>query len=298
MFVLRLCAFVGLLLPTVMAAEPVAPILSPTGYIEYIPGTLPLIITAPHGGSLKPSNMPDRKFGVIALDSNTQQLTRQLANDLETLTHARPHVIICRLHRVKLDANRELDEAAQGGATAETAWKEWHHFVQQAKRAVEGKFTAGLLIDMHGHRHTHNKVELGYLVQPEQLRRSNSELERSSLVLRMASIRDLVDRSEASFTEVLRGQASLGAMLEARGFLCIPSPSQLAPSVEEEYYKGGFNTETHGSRLGGPISAIQIEAPYEGVRDKPTNYLKFSRAVAESLIHYVPLHLRVNLRAP
>jgi hypothetical protein len=30
-----------------------------TGYVKYIAGNLPLIISAPHGGSLEPTSIPD-----------------------------------------------------------------------------------------------------------------------------------------------------------------------------------------------------------------------------------------------
>ena len=34
-----------------------------TGYIAYHPGTIPLILTAPHGGYMEPADIPDRGYG-------------------------------------------------------------------------------------------------------------------------------------------------------------------------------------------------------------------------------------------
>ncbi|NNF26947.1 MAG: hypothetical protein HKN73_07005, partial [Gemmatimonadetes bacterium] len=40
-------------------------------YTEYVPGELPLIVSAPHGGGLRPDEIPDRTWGVTAADRET-----------------------------------------------------------------------------------------------------------------------------------------------------------------------------------------------------------------------------------
>ena len=40
-------------------------------YTEYVAGNLPLIITAPHGGTDSASDLPDRTEGTFTTDSNT-----------------------------------------------------------------------------------------------------------------------------------------------------------------------------------------------------------------------------------
>ena len=52
-------------------------------FIEYQPGTLPLILAAPHGGNLRPADVPNRSFGRVAQDSNTAEITLALAAQLE-----------------------------------------------------------------------------------------------------------------------------------------------------------------------------------------------------------------------
>ena len=53
------------------------------------------------------------------LDSYTIELTTAIATSLFELTGKHPHVITLYLSRKKLDANREIVEAAQGNPLAE-----------------------------------------------------------------------------------------------------------------------------------------------------------------------------------
>ena len=53
----------------------------------------------------------------------------------------------------------------------------------------------------------------------------------------------------------------LPTVLNASGYLSVPSPQVNAPIGEEDYFQGGYNIEVHGSEDGGTIDAIQIEFP-------------------------------------
>ena len=85
-------------------------------YIEYIPGNLPIIISAPHGGvkqsgetiggTFYPDNdgtLPDRSCGTDERDDNTDILIREIQAEIFALTGCYAHVIINNLHRSKLD---------------------------------------------------------------------------------------------------------------------------------------------------------------------------------------------------
>ncbi len=54
------------------------------GSIEYVAGNLPIGLTSPHGGRLKPDPLPHRQPGVTDTDANTQELAR-LAVDVFTV---------------------------------------------------------------------------------------------------------------------------------------------------------------------------------------------------------------------
>lgn len=291
-----LIAVMGLLLPSFGSAED-APKLGVGEYIEYLPGTLPIVIAAPHGGTLRPDGIPNRTFGRVAQDSYTQELARAIREELFKTYGGHPHVIICRLHRMKVDCNRELDEAAQGDAVASRAWHEFQGFIGDAKNAVMKRHGYGLFIDLHGHRHPEARVELGYLLGREILQRPDAELETDERAKKAISLRDLVSRSTASFTELLRGGSSLGGMLEARGFPSVPSPAFPAPLGEEEYFSGGYNTQVHGSANGGGISGLQIECPFKGVRDREENRKKFAAALSDALGEWWLAHFSKKLEA-
>lgn len=271
---------------TVSAKDKAPPGLGPC--IEYLPGTLPLVISAPHGGYLKPADMPDRKEGKVEQDSFTQEMARSIRDEFQARTGGTPYVIICRLHRVKLDCNREIKEAAQGNAIGEKAWHEYHDSIEKANAEVEKNFGTGLYIDLHGQRHPEGRVEIGYLLTAQELALGDEEI---SKLAEKTGIRELGKRSPASFVELLRGKSSLGALLNAKGYTCVPSPDLHAPPEGQLYFSGGYDIQVHAAHDGSTLSRIQIEAPFVGVRDTKPNRDRFSKALCEVLTtSYFPVH--------
>ena len=92
-------------------------------YIDYQAGTIPLILSAPHGGTAKPDHLPNRHAsqGSLKSDMRTRELTLELADELELIlnddasTNTKKHrvfVVSNHLHRSKVDVNRgALEEA-------------------------------------------------------------------------------------------------------------------------------------------------------------------------------------------
>jgi len=250
-------------------------------YAEYIPGTLPVVVSAPHGGLLEPDEIPDRAFGVMATDLETQDLARRIRAALLDRLGAAPHLVISRLDRSKLDPNRSIEEAAQDDPFAEHAWQEYHAFVDTARALVTRGYGSGLYLDIHGHGHPVDRVELGYLLSADELGRSDEELASGSLAAE-SSVRALVASSGASLTEVVRGEQSLGALLQARGVRAVPSPSEPDPAGEP-YFTGGYSTRRHGSRDGGTVSGIQLEHHFDGLRDTPENRTTYAGVLASAV---------------
>ena len=120
-------------------------------YIEYFAGNLPIILSVPHGGREIPSEIPDRSWGTMVTDDNTYEMSKVLMDTMEARFGARPHVILCRLKRRKLDANRDSLEAAQENRFAHRAWQEYHYYIGSAKKKIESEFGSGLFLDIHGH---------------------------------------------------------------------------------------------------------------------------------------------------
>ena len=264
------------------------------GYIEYIAGDCPIILSAPHGGAETPDEIPDRTWGTTVTDRNTKELAVALRDQVYSLTGHYPHVIICNLKRTKLDANRDIDEAAQGNQWAEQAWYEYHDFIEHAKAAVVDRYGTGNYIDLHGHGDDHpDWLELGYLLSASELTKIDAEI---GLFKNESSIRTLADFTDASFAELLRGDSSFGGLMEAQGYDVVPSPTDPNPG-DNSYFSAGYNTDRHGSDDGGPISGFQLEAHYTGFRDTDENRQAAARAMAESLDVYLETHYGVTVDA-
>ncbi len=254
-------------------------------YIEYRAGTLPLVISAPHGGTLDPTEIPDRTAGILVRDTNTDRLAFAIADALEARTGERPHLVVSHLHRRKLDPNREIVEAAAGNPRAEQAWHEFQALIEHAQARIEESRGGGLYIDLHGHGHPIARLELGYLLSAGDLARSDVELDQGPWAAE-SSIRTLAAEAGVSFSAILRGPESLGSLLEARGYPATPSDVQPDPG-NDPYFTGGYNTARHGSRAGGPVSGVQIETHYPGVRDSEAARAAFAAALADALAVYL-----------
>ncbi|MCP4440427.1 MAG: T9SS type A sorting domain-containing protein [Aureispira sp.] len=266
---------------------------SPNNYIEYIAGNLPIVISAPHGGYDTTTAIPDRNCSgcSYARDSYTQELSRALKDALYAKTGCYPHVIINRLHRRKLDANRAIGDAADGNIDAENAWYAFHEFIDTAKNKVASNYTKGLYLDMHGHAHTIQRLELGYVLSGTTLRQTDSLLN-----LEGSSIENLVNANpnNYSLSKLLRGTNSFGTLCEQKGYLSVPSFSTPYPLSTEPYFGGGYNTNRHGSELGGTIDGIQIECN-SGVRFGLSNREAFADSLAEVILDYLDIHYFPNL---
>lgn len=135
-----------------------------------------LVVTVPNGGILEPTYIPDRTTDHASCPSNgcrisgtsgmnTVEISEQLQNRFIFNYCRVPFVVINHLHRKKMDANSEIEEAAQGNAIAEEAWFQFHNFTNYAQTLLQTHFgtidvstsaginisgTRALLIDMQG----------------------------------------------------------------------------------------------------------------------------------------------------
>jgi hypothetical protein len=278
-------------------------------YIEYVAGDAPVIYSAPHGGALTPSEIPDRTAGncggsaTTTTDLNTIDLVRAMRARHFARFGTYPHLVINHLARRKLDANRTIEEAACGDAEAEIAFDEWHDFIDVAKAAVLQASGRGWYMDMHGHGHSVQRLELGYLLTGAQLDLSNTSLDANAAYEDTSSMRTISEGSPLSFSALLRGSTSLGTLYANNGFPSVPSASDPGPDGDT-YFSGGDNTRRHtcgaeatayGGVTAGNICGVQIEANYTGVRDNATNRNRFGDATALVLEQYLSTHWGIVL---
>ena len=216
-------------------------------YIEYVAGNAPVIFTAPHGGALLPSEIPDRVAAncggdaTTTTDLNTIELVRAMQQRYFAKFGRYPHIIINNLARRKMDPNRTIEEAACADAEARTAYAEWHAFIDIAKGAALAASGKAWYMDMHGHGHAIQRLELGYLLSASQLNATDAILDASTIYRDTASIRSIAAFSSLSFSALLRGTSSLGTMYAQNGFPSVPSSGDPGPGTND-YFSGGDNT--------------------------------------------------------
>ena len=254
-------------------------------YVEYIAGNLPLIFSAPHGGSLQPTAIAARTAAACggeattSADLNTADLALRVRDAFVARTGKYPHIVINRLHRNRMDANRDIGEAACGNGQAEEAWRDYHAFIDVAKTAVAAQ-GAGFYTDLHGHGHAIARLELGYDLSATTLRLADADLDATVVHENQSTLRGFSIQSPLSFSALLRGSTSLGTRLAAAGYPSVPSQQDAAPKEGEAYFDGGYSTERHSCKSAGMICGLQIEANLTGVRDTPENRIAFATGLA------------------
>lgn len=279
------------------------------GYIEYIAGDAPVILTAPHGGALLPASIPDRTpaacggFATTVTDRNTEDLVRAMQRRYYARFGRYPHVVIAHIARRKLDANRTAPEAACGNADAELALREWHGFIDVAKRAALASAGKGWYMDIHGHGHAIQRLELGYLLTPAQMDLDDTALDAQRAYADTSSIRTIARASTLPFAQLLRGPTSLGTLYANNGFPSLPSVQDPRPNGDP-YFASGDNTRrntcgakaaAYGGTTGGMICGVQIESNFTGVRDTPANRDRFGDVTALVLEQYLAAHWGLRL---
>ncbi len=287
----------GLSLAWNAAAQPFLPgqvYLAQNGHIEYRCGDLPLVIAVPHGGALMPADIPDRTCNnpVYDLDARTIELVDAIDSVFAANDGCRPHVVINHLSRRKLDANRDLADGACGDPQAVAAWQAFHAFIDSAKARAANVAGKGLFLDLHGHGHSVQRLELGYLLYEDELALPDATLNTATYI-NYSSIRALAlaNAQGLSHAELLRGPQALGTRLGDMGFPAVPSQQDPFPLAGQAYFSGGYNTARHGSLNGGAIDGVQLECNFTGVRDTPSNRGRFADSLRVALVRFIDDHL-------
>ncbi|MFT7050587.1 MAG: hypothetical protein ACJAZK_001184 [Psychroserpens sp.] len=195
-------------------------------YIEYIPGNLPIIISAPHGGVLQSgetiggvfypdddNNLPDRSCGINERDDNTEILVRRIQDEIFAQTGGYAHIIINNLHRSKMDPNRMVSQGACGNSHAASYWIDFQNFINDASQEIEAEWGKGLYIDLHGQSHTVPRIEIGYNITATELNASDLN---SATIIDKSTIKNLVSSNLNGLTheELVRGENSLGQLFQ------------------------------------------------------------------------------------
>ena len=126
-------------------------------YIEYNKGTIPLVISVPHGGMLECEDLPRRVRGILGIDKGTIELARDLMECFENIAEKsgsvgkKPSYIISNVRRNKIDLNRPENKAHDiSSSLARQIYQFYHEKILQFVTENLKIFHYSLLIDIHG----------------------------------------------------------------------------------------------------------------------------------------------------
>lgn len=213
-------------------------------FLTYNIGNLPVVISAPHGGNIKPISIPSRKYGNRSRDTYTRRLTARVV-ELLAKTGNTPYYVYADIHRSRIDLNRDLGEATQGNEKMVQLWYKWNNVVRSYVSDAKRKYGNVLYIDIHSHN-KNLEFQLGYGMSARgyvELLKTKDSPEPST----MDSIGYKANRYYPMF-----GKRSLFNGLKMGGFMV------MEPRNENDYLNGGRNIrEFSGNKVG----AVQIECP-------------------------------------
>jgi len=202
-------------------------------------GTMPVILTCPHGGNEQPPGVPNSRTGVelppdcrfeINTDRFTRTITRGVAQFLFDVFGEAPYVVLANFDRAFIDANRR-DECAFEDQVARPFYQEYHDTVRNFVDEIRtGNGGLGLLFDIHGTTRVASDPADVYLG-----------------TLNGQAISSLLRRD----TLAMSRRRSLPGLLREAGYVV----SAKIP----ETLRGAFTLETYGSFNADGVDAIQIE---------------------------------------
>lgn len=137
-------------------AEAPKPAASPLVTVQ--PGALPVILSAPHGGTKDvPGVAPRRGEGLptggagffAGRDGNTEELAAAISEAIEKNMGKKPYLVAAKFHRKYIDANRP-PEIAYEDPKAKPTYDAYRDTLAAYCRAVKKEYGRGLLLDVHG----------------------------------------------------------------------------------------------------------------------------------------------------
>ena len=206
-------------------------------FLTVWPGTLPIILAAPHGGRQAiPGVAARRGIGVPQFtaerDNNTAELAELVAEQDQGTIGGATFFVIARFERKYIDANR-ADAAAYECADVKPHYDAYHQALEAASCTVRRNWSAGLLLDIHGQGAPADTIFRG----------TDNGKSVSALEQRFGRA-------------AMIGPNSILGRLAAKGYRIEPGNTA---NDRERRYSGGYTTRTYGSHRGSRIDAIQLE---------------------------------------
>lgn len=256
-------------------------------WIKTKTGNMPLVISAPHGGTVAPDEIPDRtcQGATTVRDRNTTELAFEMENQLKEQFDIQPYIVASLISRKKIDLNRDIQDATCGNSAAKEIWNEYHDQLEASIASAIEEFGGVIFIDFHGHGHEKQRLELGYLLSKAELKESFNDAETAKQYAGKSSLRNLMATSNGlNFQELLTGENAFGTLMEGGGVPAVPSLEDPFPGSEDAYFTGGYNTRRYTSEEYPHVFGWQIEANFNGVRDSEKNRTNFAKVFSEAIM--------------
>lgn len=234
-------------------------------YIETYNGTLPIIITCSHGGTIRTSKINNRNCDLY--ECNSDLYTNDIGFKIREYLDNNCFLILNNLHRIELDPNREIHEACDG-AICEIYYNMFHYEIENIIQSFLN--TPLLIIDIHGQAHEHGFIELGYNIPRNDYYKDINHIPNSSVN----------NYYGKTLEEIIRGKFSLGYYYDKYYDV---SPSLKNPIPPNPYFNGGYITEKYSKYKN--VIVIQIEIPYS-IRKSEKSRDEFSKITAKILNSY------------
>jgi N-formylglutamate amidohydrolase len=268
---------VALLVSGQLFAAESASTIEPKEFLHAQRGELPILITAPHGGSLAIPGVPkrlgpegERKSGkfVTSQDSRTFELATATAKRVEEITGKKPFLVASKAHRQYVDPNRPEKEAVEHPKAA-AVHAAFHGQVREFVDELRKKFPNGaLLLDIHGQA-----------AFPDTLIRGTQN---GTTVMRMA---------ERHGVAALTGEASILGFMAGKGVKVEPPNTPPGTPPEPRGYNGGWIVRSYGSHTTNGVDAIQLEFG-SALRADAKRREEMANFLAEAIKAYTEKHLK------
>jgi hypothetical protein len=254
-------------------------------------GNMPLIISVPHGGTIGPDSIPDRSCpdAVNTADLNTVELLFAIDSVSKKDSGIQPYFVFTNLKRIKLDQNRDLTEASCNNKQVFGFWKNYHESIDTMIKLIFSKYRQCLFIDLHGHGHPKQRLELGYLVNGNALRNPSSIVPAATSVFHLLQLNNSI-----TVQQLLTGPNAFGTFMAVREFPAVPSAAMPAPTPGDLYFDGGFNTERFTGAAYPAAYGWQIETNNTGVRDNSNSRARFAKAFMQSVMQFYTANTTLN----
>ena len=220
-------------------------------------GNIPVLITAPHGGSQTPGELDPRTNGTLLKDLRTKEITQQFNTYYGSTFSLQPYVVIADVHRNRIDFNREHDamDPSQSEAyedpDAAPYYQYYHNTIRGFVDEIRTQWSTGLLIDIHGQAADADVIFRGTDVDSIPDGNPGSDLD-STVENLLMNFGD----------DALNGPNGLLGALAAQSPDYTITPDLADPynaDDEDNSYDGGYTVKTYGSHHADGIDAIQLE---------------------------------------